>query len=366
MTNDNKKILQVVADGSPGGGTTHVLQILSGLSNSFDMGLITQPNSYLNKQAGSWTNEVTGIDFFGIQNFPANVLALRRSVSEFRPDIIHAHGSRAGFITAMSRPKTPFIYTCHGLHMLHRSAIGKIPGIAAERYTNNRSIKTIFVSKSDLKSARSNYLIDTSDLVRVIYNGVEIPPESKVSKSLTMHIGFIGRLERPKDPLLFIEIVEKLPGFGATMIGGGSLEHQIKTEISERKLEQVRMLGSLDHEETMNVLSNFKVLLITSEWEAFGLVAVEAMARGVPVVAVQVGGLKEIIEDGESGLLIGNRSPAEIANAIMKINDNLDLREKIIRGGRKRVAEKFSVNRMIYDLDSVYNSLRIGDQRTDY
>ena len=141
------------------------------------------------------------------------------------------------------------------------------------------------------------------------------------------------------------------------MIGGGSLEPEIRAEIAGRNLDRIQLLGSLDHNEVRSLLSNFGSIVITSKWEAFGIVALEAMAEGVPVVAVRAGGLEEVIVHEESGYLVESRSPEEIADAVRLLNNNIQLRNKIIEGGKNRVVSLFDVKRMIREIVTVYNSV---------
>ena len=86
------------------------------------------------------------------------------------------------------------------------------------------------------------------------------------------------------------------------------------------------------------------------------MVAIEAMALGVPVVSVSVGGLKEIVEDGESGLLVESRSPSEIAEAVIKLSEETLLRKRIIEGALLRAQKVYSVSRMLDKTNLVYNS----------
>jgi glycosyltransferase involved in cell wall biosynthesis len=191
----------------------------------------------------------------------------------------------------------------------------------------------------------------------VIHNGIPIPSSPKATAGSTRRIGFLGRLEPQKDPLLFLDVVEQLPGIEATMVGGGSLEVRVRREIDLRKLTSVRTLGALAHDAALETLSGFTVLVFTSRWEGFPLSALEGMALGVPVVATNVGGLSEVIKDGESGILVDSRSPEVIASAVRKVLEDKPLRERIIAEGRRRVQEHFSEDRMLSEIRRVYSSL---------
>src|SRR5215204_665001 len=99
------RILQIVADGSPGGGASHVLDILGGLSNVYSLGLVTQANSYLLTKASSLGVECFGIDFFRSRLDARVPVNLREVVRKFRPQLLHIHGGRAGFFYTLAATK---------------------------------------------------------------------------------------------------------------------------------------------------------------------------------------------------------------------------------------------------------------------
>jgi glycosyltransferase involved in cell wall biosynthesis len=96
---------------------------------------------------------------------------------------------------------------------------------------------------------------------------------------------------------------------------------------------------------------------MTSRWEGLPLLPLEAMWSGVPVVATNVGGLSEIIENEKSGLLINSRSADDLALAVMRLTDDLALRESIVDNARRRVQTLFSEARMLSEIDKTYQEV---------
>jgi glycosyltransferase involved in cell wall biosynthesis len=168
-------------------------------------------------------------------------------------------------------------------------------------------------------------------------------------------VGFIGRLEHQKDPRLFLDVMEHLPGYTATMVGGGSLEASLRADIHKRGLGQrVRMLGPLSHQDTLNVLSTLDALVMTSRWEGLPIVVLEAMWSGVPVVAVNVSGLNEAIMHGTSGMLVDGRSAGELAYTVVQATRDPALRMALIEQARQRVRLLFTQDKMLSELRKVY------------
>jgi len=137
-------------------------------------------------------------------------------------------------------------------------------------------------------------------------------------------------------------------------VGGGSLENEVKKEIERRGLSRARMLGPLPHSKTLQIISNLSVLVMTSRWEGLPMMVLEAMWSGAPVVATDVGGVGEVIENGKSGLLVDKRSADRLAHAVIRLTEDAALRQRIVEEGRNRVREMFSEERMLRDICEVY------------
>jgi len=190
----------------------------------------------------------------------------------------------------------------------------------------------------------------------VIYCGIHCEDIPVANAGDRRQLGFIGRLVEQKDPLLFLDCVELLPGYEAFLVGGGELEKKVKTEIARRGLSNVTMLGSLPRRETLRALSQCAVLVMTSRWEGLPILSLEAMCAGVPLVAVDVGGIGEAIEDGQSGVLVRNRSANALADAVRRVAENESFRDSVIANARNRVRELFSEDRMFLEIRKIYES----------
>jgi glycosyltransferase involved in cell wall biosynthesis len=121
--------------------------------------------------------------------------------------------------------------------------------------------------------------------------------------------------------------------------------------------ERVRFVG---HQDDIGPwVSGLDVLVNASAHEPFGLVVLEAMVLGTPVVAPNLGGPAEIIQDGESGWLVAPNQPKETAEAVLAILDDPELRTRLSAAGRRR-ARDFTVDRMSAGFASLFRSLLDG------
>lgn len=332
---------------------THILQILRGLRESCSVGLVTQRDSYLLNETRSLDVPTFGVDFFRSRLDPSVPFRLREIVREFGALVVHVHGGRAAFFYSLTRSNVPMVYTVHGYHFLHKNPVMRRLALSAERLAARCAEEVIFVSEHDARVAKAYGIQNASMRSIVINNGIPLEM-SMLRRRRCKHVGFIGRLESQKDPLLFLAVMERLPEYMATIVGGGALEDEVRAQLRRRGLTHVRLLGELSHSETLEVLAELGVVVMTSRWEGMPILPLEAMWFGVPVVATSVGGLGEIIEDGESGLLIDSRSPDELAGAVRRVTEDPAFRERIVRNGRERVRSRFSEERMLSEIYEVY------------
>jgi glycosyltransferase involved in cell wall biosynthesis len=250
------------------------------------------------------------------------------------------------------------VYTVHGYHFLHKAPPPvRWLALKAERVASRRADRVIFVSNHDAKIARAYSLLPDPKRGVVIYNGIPLEGIPRARPSGIKHIGFIGRLEHQKDPLLFLDVLERLPGCSATIVGGGALEDEVRAEVENRSLSEVRVMGALSHHATLEELSKLHAMVATARWEGLPHSPLEAMWAGVPVVATNVGGLGEIIESGRCGLLVDGRSADDLAQAIVRVTEDASLRERVIKNARARVYAMFSEERMLSQVHDVYQQL---------
>jgi D-inositol-3-phosphate glycosyltransferase len=186
---------------------------------------------------------------------------------------------------------------------------------------------------------------------------------------------FAGRLEPLKgaDTLLgavaklgedqrFDDVVTLVIGedSGDGSVAGGE-RRRLEAVAGDRGLAlRVRFLGAVEHEDLADYYALADICVVPSRTETFGLVALEAQALGTPVVASAVGGLTEIIEDGQTGVLVADREPQAFARAIASLLDDAALRERMGEAARLRAAS-FTWTRAVERLAAIYSRVTRPD-----
>ena len=252
---------------------------------------------------------------------------LKRIYQEEKPDILHMHDFKASVIGAFSslpaykishihkndpRMKTINIYSI--LYLIATMGCDKILFVS-------ESIEKEFIFRKLIQKKME--IIGNPINTKVVLKKAESEESDRIYDVL-----YLGRLSQEKNPIEYIEIISEISkdihNMKCAMIGDGPLQEECKKVISEKQLEEnIEMLGFLENPYT--ILKNTKVMCITSNWEGFGLAAIEALTLGVPVISRNVGGLKNIIDD-TCGNLVQNRR--EFVKEIEELLKNEELRKE--------------------------------------
>ena len=216
-----------------------------------------------------------------------------------------------------------------------------------------------------------------SDKVEVIYNGIPIPfaqrsmPSAPCFMPSVFHIGTVGRMVPVKDFNLFLEIAAEImeqinskseirnPKFDNvcfSILGDGPLKDKLTEKVKELNIQKcVEFISPMP--DPMPYYQSLDLYLNTSVHEGIPLSILEAMACSKPVVAPKVGGIPEIISDGENGILLEAREPKKIADSCLKLMQDKKLRKNMGEKASKRIAENFSSSKMAESYQRLYSEL---------
>jgi len=204
---------------------------------------------------------------------------------------------------------------------------------------------------------------------RLIYQGVPrlIGP---LNSERSYDLAILGRIHPVKGHLLFLEICERLfkaqGRLSAALIGGypemGPYQRLVQSKVAEliNHGVEVCQTGDLAHSEVYDWLKQVKILLVTSTDEGFGRMALEALACETAVIANPVGGLLEIIQDGQTGLFAKRDDPQSFAQLTARILKDPALRVQLARQGREMVARHFSLDAMLDQYETLYQQIAQG------
>lgn len=173
---------------------------------------------------------------------------------------------------------------------------------------------------------------------------------------------YVGRIERLKGIDILVRAASQVEScFQLVILGGDTKDADRKHELMElaRDLgvcQRIHFIDAVAHDELPHYYNAADVCVVPSYYESFGLVAVEAMACGVPVIASRVGGLKDTVKDGQTGYLIAWRCPEPFAERLDLLLSNESLRDSMGREARK-IAQRYHWAEVAASIESVYHEL---------
>lgn len=346
---------------------------------------------------GPLTEKLTaaGINAFGTLELGRDV-KFREDVGAFfklvsilrkdRPDILHVNSSKIGGLGALAgriaRVKK-IVFTVHGWAFNERRSIPeKLVIIFLYWTTIMLSHETMVVSHAAMRQIK--YWPWVKHKLTVVHNGVgkaagfarsnarlelvRMCPAIKtaiegVSESNLVWIGTVAELHPIKGHIYALEavsrVVRSLEANNSnkkilyTLIGDGEIRLEIEQKIAELKLEKnVILVGRVD--KASEYMKAFDIFLLSSLSEGLPYVMIEAGIAGVPVIASSVGGLPEIIDDMESGILVQPKSARELSHAIAYAIEHPEERKQFGAKLRETVAKKFTLDYMIESVQEVY------------
>jgi glycosyltransferase involved in cell wall biosynthesis len=175
-------------------------------------------------------------------------------------------------------------------------------------------------------------------------------------------VGFVGRLSLEKGPDILIDSIRIIKErtssleFKVCIVGDGSMEQALKDKVIELKLEKMVEFKGYSAE-PYREMNKFRVMVVPSRCEGLGLVILEAMNLGIPVIGALVGGIPEAVIDGETGLLVPNEDPNALAIAIELLLKDAEKCQKFGKQARSIWEEKFSLNVFTNNHLDLYQSL---------
>jgi glycosyltransferase involved in cell wall biosynthesis len=273
------------------------------------------------------------------------LVELYRLFRRERPRVVHANSSKAGVLGRLAAvaARVPVrFFTVHGwAFKAHTGIIGEAY-LWADRLMSPLTTTTICVAHGE-REAGLRARTCRADRTVVIHNGVPLDVPRRRAHPGPVMLLSVGRLRAPKD---FVTLVRAIPGLEAQLriAGDGPDRAALEAEIERLGLQdRVELLGT--RTDIPELLANADVFVLATESEGLPMSVLEAMAAGLPVVASAVGGVPEVVRDGETGALVPPRDSAALAEALGRIVADPALRDRLGEAGRQRVQSEFSLER---------------------
>ena len=356
------RILYIITQARRGGAQSHVLDLACSMRRDFEVVIATGEEGILTSSCRK-----SGIPVHIVPHLerrirpPVDARAfweILNLIRRLQPHLIHAHTFKAGFLGRLAGRLlgVPSIYTIHtwlfGTQAM--SPLCSALGAPCERLAANWCDRVITVSEAGARLVRKHRIAPQSKVV-TIHNGIpdcseRAHPLDNRSPVITM----VACFAEVKDHDVLLHAFAQIPpGPCLRLIGDGP-----KRAISERLAhdlkiqDRVEFLG--DRGDVAPLLASSDVFVLASKFEMFPLSILEAMRAGLPVVASDVGGVREAVVHGETGFLVPSGSIPALAQALMHILSNVDLHLHFAHAARQRFIERFLYTQQEGRTRSVY------------
>ncbi|MCK5843501.1 MAG: glycosyltransferase family 4 protein [Victivallales bacterium] len=390
-----KKIGIIITRMVAGGASNVVRRLIEGGSGSFEFFLLTGPEGIAKDELSDLEAicEIRVIpslvrSISPIRDFRA-YLELRREIRGLELDVVHTHTSKAGVLgrLAAHAERIPrIIHSTHGSIYEPGSEIVGVPSVSMgkwfflnlERFAGKRSDFLTVLSERERKLCLSLGL-ESDSKIRVVPNGVDaarFAVAAAARAKARTEMGFddqavflsVGRLSSEKGHSVLLEAFARfaasnpsggnarllIVGDGPEMVNLKQLAAKLADiEFDESAMEfgKVRFAG--DCRDIRGFLAASDVFVLPSLYEGFGIVLLEAMAAGVPIIASRTGGVPEIVADGEGGLLVDPGDCDALAAAMLRLDSDRKLSASMSEAGKLTV-ERYSLDRMLSGYFDLY------------
>ncbi len=305
---------------------------------------------------------------------------IKEIIREFKPDIVHTHAAKAGALgrKAAYDCKVPVIvHTFHG-HVFH-SYFSKYKTELyrqIEKRLSKRSTGIIAISDIQKSELTDIYRIAKKDKVEVIQLGFDLNPfqENLIEKRKNTReeyclsddqiaIAIIGRLAPIKNHDLFLEainLVEKETNHKLVffIVGDGDQKKVIEENVAKLKTDieiDIRMTSWIKDIKTFN--AGMDIICLTSDNEGTPVSLIEAQACNIPIVSTDVGGVRDIVSENETGYISPKNDANQFAKNLLLLTEDKNNRERMSQNGWSFVKNKFHYTRLVSDMEKYYHSL---------
>lgn len=289
-------------------------------------------------------------------SFVRDIFKIYKYAKEWEIDLIHATNGGVSQLCYFVSKLLKIKWLCHVQTLFFKRSriMGMIP----------QADQILAISEAVAKDYQNVH-----DKVRLIYNGVNHLPARKVNKNQVKQelgfnekdivIGTVAFLIPRKGVDIFIELANDLknvPNLKFLIVGKGPLENELKQKVADLKLaDQIRFLGHV--EDILSLMHGIDIFCLFSRKEPFGLVVIEALSQGVPVIASNIDGIREIFQEGQEGFLVDLKDRNLIKNKTLQLIENKELRDLMGVKGKALIEDKFDYEKRFNEIVAVYDEL---------
>jgi len=365
------RVVEVMATGTNGGAQEHVYSLVSRMDRDrYDVRVVSLSHGSSVRRLEKAGIDVTVIDE---PDDHAAVRALAELLGPIEPEVIHNHmfraevvGTRAALLLGEKGCRRPGV-----ISTIHSSRIRCVEDRQTLRQLTPLMDRLIVVSKAIERKIREEGRYGAP--VSLIYNGVDLQRYNHQQPCCTFRdefgipegvpvVGVVARLEAEKGHRTLIDawpvVLASHPDAWLLIVGEGSERNSLEAQAATLGISD-RIVFTGRREDVPAVTAALDIAVLPSYREAQGLSVLEAMALSRPVVASNVGGIPEMIEEGISGLMVPPGDCDALAGAIVRLLSDHPLADMLARRGHDLVHERFCIELMTSSIENLYDEIAL-------
>ena len=372
---DRIRVVEVLATGTNGGAQEHVFNLVTRIDRArYDV-------SVYSLSSGSAVRKIerTGVPTCVVDDPDdgSAIEALAAHLAAVGADVVHAHMYRAEVVATQAawRRADLGLRRPYVVSTVHSSRVRSEEDRALLRRLTPRIDHVIAVSRAIVRKLEDEGR--TTAPLSLIYNGVDLERYDRQEACCTLReeydipedapiVGVVARLEVEKGHPTLIEawprVLESVPNAHLLVVGEGSRREALEEQVRALGLES-RIVFTGRRDDVPAITAALDVAVLPSYREAQGLSILEAMALSRPVVASNVGGIPEMIEDGRTGLLVQPHDPVALSAAVVRLLEDHPYADTLGRAGHDLVHERFCVELMVRAVESIYDEAVVEERR---
>jgi len=305
---------------------------------------------------------------------PIALFQISKFLKQENVDILHLHlpySQTAGRLAAKFSGTEHVISTQHNIPQSHHP-VTRYLEFLTRRFDDLTISVSDGIKEANLRS-RGNWLSGDNIKWRTIHNTINVSEFNQhVNKSdaskiesasdhdpILLNVSRYVKQKSHGDLISAMKlIINRYPDAHLYFVGRGPLEDQLREEIRQKGLKNhITVTGFVTQEELFRYYSLADLFVLSSIREGFGIVLIEAMAAKIPVVATDIPGVNEVVEDGVTGKLVDKNAPKQLANAVYTILKE-DLGEEYGENGYSRTLDKFSIRQSVSEYKTLYDEVQ--------
>lgn len=356
-------VMFVISSKTIGGAEIYVFRVLEHLYRKFDFSIVAPHEMKYNDSFMTFVNRFEIAVFFYRRPFafePLSMYQFRHIITDNKPKLLHVNmnwiGNCAPELLVASEVKQNFIMTQHivpvniKIDFIRRWIISR----------NIRQAKEVICVSKYTRDNIQNFLREPQHHLTVIHNGIDISGYKGRVMSVRSKIKFltVARLTKQKGLEYLLRaipaVIRNMQDVEFTIVGEGELRGELETLAKKLGISHIVTFVGFSNNIPV-VLRESDAFVLPSIEEGLPLTILEAMATGVPVLATEVGGNKEIITNNVNGVLVPPRNVSALSDQIIRLATDREFRLRIGRVAQKEVTEKFTIGKMIARVEELYD-----------